>query len=161
MTRLLITGASGLMGAHLLLANRERHEVGIYLNHELNNQMVATRKVDLRDREAVSSCVASVQPNWTVHRVARTNVDLCETNPEEAYRANVVATENIARAAARWNARVLYISTDSVFDGRRGWYREGDLPSLVNTYAATKPAGEQVALGSPAPTLVARTNFYD
>jgi dTDP-4-dehydrorhamnose reductase len=157
----MITGASGLLGAHLVLAARDRHEVvGIYFNHELNRQMVASRQVDLRQPDAVTNCVGSVRPDWIIHCAAQTSVDQCQSNPGDAYRTNVLATENVLRAAVRWDARVLYISTDSVFDGARGWYREDDLPSPVNTYASTKFAGEQAVLRYSASALVVRTNFY-
>jgi dTDP-4-dehydrorhamnose reductase len=116
--------------------------------------------MDLRDESAVRKLVHEVQPHCVIHAAALTSVDECERNPDRAWAANVQATANIVRAAARAGAVVVYISTDSVFDGKRGSYHEGDAVAPINIYAESKLRGEEVALGLHEQVLVVRTNFY-
>ncbi|MEM4619309.1 MAG: NAD(P)-dependent oxidoreductase, partial [Desulfurococcaceae archaeon] len=85
--------------------------------------------------------------------------DGCEVNRERAYRINYLATSAIARIAGKVKAFVVYVSTDYVFDGEKGMYKENDLPNPVNYYGFTKLLGE-VAISSilPETSLIVRTS---
>lgn len=92
-----------------------------------------------------------------IHCAAFTSVDGAEARPDEAWRVNVDGTRAAARAAAAAGARLVYVSTDAVFDGIRGLYAEGDAPAPVNAYARGKLAGEAEAAAVPG-ALVVRMN---
>jgi dTDP-4-dehydrorhamnose reductase len=159
---LLVTGASGLLGANLVLAARARgHAVtALYHRRSVRFADVDARPLDLCDEGAVADLFHQVRPHTVVHCAAATAVDWCEDHPEEAHRLNAEAAGAVARGAAAVGARVAYVSTDSVFDGARGGYREDDAPMPVNTYARSKLAGEEEVRAALPGALVLRTNLY-
>jgi dTDP-4-dehydrorhamnose reductase len=161
MARLLVTGASGLLGATLVRRMRDRHKVLACVRRTLiRPEGFEVRSFDLGDADAVRDAVEAYHPDWICHAAALTNVDLCERDPLLAYHENVVVTENLAYAAAHCGAQLLHISTDSVFDGVRGSYSESDAPGPVNAYAMSKLTSEQRALEICPHALVVRTNFF-
>ncbi|MCX7670040.1 MAG: dTDP-4-dehydrorhamnose reductase, partial [Anaerolineae bacterium] len=94
---------------------------------------------EMRDR------LAAWRPELVIHAAAYTDVDGCEKDPELAFRVNAFGTQNVALAAQRAGAALLYISTNEVFDGtRRDLYREWDQPNPMSIYARSKAAGEQI-----------------
>ena len=95
-----------------------------------------------------------------LHTAAVASIDDCERDPELARRVNVDATATVARLAADAGARLVHVSTDAVFDGTGGPYREDDEPHPLSVYARTKLASEQVALEAHPDALVARVNFF-
>jgi dTDP-4-dehydrorhamnose reductase len=103
--------------------------------------LVGRTELDVTNAEAVSR--ASERADVIVHLAALTNVDGCEEDPAAATRINHLGTRNVADAASRWGARLIYVSTDYVFDGhKQGEYDESDAPDPVNVYGRTKLAGE-------------------
>jgi dTDP-4-dehydrorhamnose reductase len=159
---LLVTGASGLLGANLLLtARRLGYETaGITNRHMLRIPGVAVLSADLTDEAGSRQLISELKPTTIIHCAAATNVDWCEDNLQEAKRINVDASRWLAEMACQLKARFVYISTDSVFDGGRGDYREEDEPAPVNWYAQSKLMGERAVLGSNPTALVARVNIY-
>jgi dTDP-4-dehydrorhamnose reductase len=85
------------------------------------------------------------RPHGIVHLAVRGDLDGCQRNPDEAYRVNVQGTINVARAAAEVGARLIYISTDQVYDGAKGYYEETDPPYPLMVYGRTKLEGEHQA----------------
>jgi dTDP-4-dehydrorhamnose reductase len=159
----LITGASGLLGVNLALeACASGHRVtGVFNQHPLLIPGVEAVRADLTDSTAVWELVTRHQPAWIVHCAALTQLDWIEDHPAEAERTNVASTAYLAEAAERIGARLIYISTDSVFDGSRGGYVEDDHPAPVNVYGRTKLAGEAAVariMGERATIL--RTNMF-
>lgn len=103
--------------------------------------------LDVTDGARVAAAVAEIQPDWIVHCAAYTAVDHAEDEPDEAMRVNHGGTVAVAAAAARRGARLAYISTDYVFDGRKGEpYQPSDPTAPRSVYARTKRAGELAAL---------------
>jgi dTDP-4-dehydrorhamnose reductase len=100
------------------------------------------------------------QPNWLLHCAAATNVDWCEAHPEEARILNVDVSRQLAILAHRFDVNLLYVSTDSVFDGTREAYSETDSCAPLNVYAATKLAGETAVRRALPEALVVRTNMF-
>jgi len=146
--RMLLTGARGQLG-------RELEAVFSSAGDQVTSADQAT--FDLADRDAVLQAVASVSPDAIVHAGAWTDVDGCEREPDRAYAVNALGTRHVAEAARAGGARVCYVSTDYVFDGRsdRG-YHEWDATNPMSVYGRSKLAGES-ALG-PADTVV-RTSW--
>lgn len=159
---LLITGASGLAGANFMTSARAigREAAGVHHLHPVRFQGMESVAADLCDADQARGVVARFAPSWVVHCAGLTNVDGCERDPDEAWRVNVQAAANVARAAAEVGAGMVYFSTDSLFDGRGGPYAEDEPIRPLNVYARSKAEGEAAVLAESARTLVARTNFY-
>lgn len=159
---ILITGASGLLGASLVALAREqgRDVVGLYHRHPVNLSGTALRGVDLTKESEIHRIFEEIKPSSVIHCAAETNVDWCQENPAAAYALNVMASVTIAQIAAQTQTRLLYISTDSVFDGTRGQYAETDEPAPLNMYARTKLQGEQAVSGCHPDVSIARINLY-
>jgi dTDP-4-dehydrorhamnose reductase len=116
--------------------------------------------VDLTDALATRSLLFDLRPRAIIHCAAATNVDWCEDNPEQARAINTRASGNLAEIASDLNARFLYVSTDSVFDGKKGNYVETDPPAPLNVYANSKLAGERETLLRNPSALIVRVNIY-
>lgn len=159
---ILVTGASGLLGANLVLAARARGcgVVGVYQRHPIRFPEAMSVCADLTDSVAAYDLLSSLQPGWVVHCAAETAVDYCEEHSEEAWRINVEMSRNLAIAARRVGVRLLYISTDSVFDGETGCYSEEHATNPLNAYARSKLAGEAAVQQESWHSLTVRTNFY-
>ena len=161
MSRILITGASGLLGANLALTTGGQHDVvAIYHNHAIASDQFRSQRADLSLEDNVFDLVDRTKPEWIIHCAAATNVDRCQEDPAMAWRYNVDMTRYLAEAARRTGSRMVYISTDSVFDGCHGNYNEKDMPVPINEYAKSKLAGEQAARTELDSVILIRTNFY-
>lgn len=159
-SRILITGASGLLGEYLARAAISRRLdaslVGLSFVPDGDPRW---ERCDLTEPDSVARLWERVAPQLVVHAAALTNVDLCERDPALADAVNRRTTELLARHAATSGARLVYVSTDSVFDGRRGGYAESDEPAPLNVYARTKLEAEREAAAADD-HLVVRTNFF-
>ncbi len=146
--KILVTGASGLLGSKLvpLLLERGHEVVALYHEHPLRLEHERLRKVrvDISDWVKTQDLILKERPDAIVHAAAYTNVDGCEENREKAWKINVEGTWSVTRAARVVNAYLVYISTDYVFDGEKGMYRETDTPCPVNYYGLTKLVGEAI-----------------
>jgi len=113
--------------------------------------------MDVTDLSAVLQVVRKVQPDMVVHAAAHSQPDECERNPSAAVDVNVWGTANVATAARGNGARFVQISTDLVFDGKSGSYREEDPVSAVNVYARSKIEAERAALEAEPASVILRT----
>ena len=159
---LIVTGASGLLGASLVSF---AHDLGLNVIalchcHALTITGVPVYHVDLTDRIATRKMIAYLKPTNLVHCAAATNVDWCEDHPREAEEVNVQATSFVAEIASEVGSGLVYISTDSVFDGKRGNYSEASQPAPLNVYAKSKLRGEQEAIRRHPAALLARVSIY-
>ena len=114
---------------------------------------------DIRDIKQLETIFDRVRPSICFHFAANTNLVDCETNPKQAFEVNCTATEHLAALCVRYHARMCYMSTDSVFDGRTGNYSENDTPNPINAYARTKLVGEQITLSHQPNNVVIRGNI--
>lgn len=140
--KLLITGASGLLGHKIaLLALKKGHKVySIYKDHPIN--LGTPIRLDLTNQSEISNVITKLKPEAIIHTAAYTNVDGCEINKDLAWKVNAEATKHIAIASANINAHLTYVSTDYVFDGEKGLYIEEDQPNPISYYGYTKLKGE-------------------
>jgi dTDP-4-dehydrorhamnose reductase len=146
--RILITGAQGQLGQAL-----QQALAGMELI------LKDLPEFDLMDSGSESQIVAA-SPSVILHVGAYTNVDGAEHEPDRAMAVNAQGTTFVARAAARLNARLIYVSTDYVFDGTQTTpYCEEDVPRPLNVYGQSKRAGEIAALMGCPNTLVVRTSW--
>jgi len=154
--KLVITGAGGLLGS-ALVKRLEGHELySFYSQHP--PQSGRPVHVDLLDQGELTRRLLEIRPDAIVHAAAMTDVDRCERERDRANAVNHEATKAIARCASEMDSFLVYVSTDYVFDGRRGMYREDDGPSPVNFYGMTKLMGEQAVRELTQHHLVVRTS---
>lgn len=160
--RLLITGASGLLGSNLVLASLDAGHHVFATSHTRPIQFpeVNWRAADLTSLEKTLSMVADVAPDGIVHCAAATNVDRCETNPAWAFTHNRDMARNVAEAARVSGASHIHISTDAVFDGSRGPHAETDEAHPINVYGQSKLEGENEVLETNPKAAIVRTNIY-
>ncbi len=158
--RVLVTGASGLLGLNLALEAAREHTVfGVVNSHPLRTETFTVIEADLLAPGAVEQMLAQTQPDWIIHCAALAIIDACERAPELARRLNRDLPERLA-LAARGGARLLHVSTDAVFDGQRGEYSETDTPNPLSVYARTKLAGEQAVAAANPEAIIARVNLF-
>lgn len=159
----LVTGAGGLLGHALcrVFAEQGHRVIGQTRASPVDPACAAAPSFSLEDAPRVFETCARFAPDWIVHAAANTDVDDCERRPVPAWRLHVDASATLAAAAARIGARLLYVSTDSVYDGESvGPQAESAPVRPVNIYARTKLAGEEACLAAASSTLVARVNFF-
>jgi len=145
--RILLTGAGGQLGREL----QER-----LTGEEL--QAFDHNRLDVVDRDAARTAVEHIRPDWIINAAAYNDVDRAESEREAAFAVNARAPGYLAEAAAAAGAGLVHISTDYVFDGRKGSsYTEDDAPNPRGVYARSKYEGEQRVLGSGARACVLRT----
>ncbi|HKZ55549.1 MAG TPA: SDR family oxidoreductase [Anaerolineales bacterium] len=158
---ILVTGASGLLGANLVLsAKGMQHVVAACNSHPLRSDGFKVAQADLRQPGVIQRVIASSEADWVIHCAALTDVDRCEAEPELAYRLNRDLAGWAAEGAAASGARLVHISTDAVFDGERGGYREGDPARPINVYGHSKLEGERAVLDACPGALIVRTNIF-
>jgi len=153
--RALVIGASGQVGASLLLALRQRgHEaLGTYALHPADG----LSPLDVTDARAVDRCVESARPDWVFCPAGLTHVDRCEEHPAEAFAINRDGALHAARAAGRAGAGFVFFSTEYVFDGAAGPYAEDDGARPISQYGLSKWEGERAVLAELARAIVIRT----
>ena len=162
MKRILICGANGLLGQRLslMLSTQTDYEVlntSIERSFVFDNMLFDYNQLDITNRSDVKSLASSFQPNVIFNAAAATNVDWCESNREEAWKANVTAVENLADAARKVGAKLIHISTDYVFDGINGPYNEEAQPHPIGYYGRTKLASENAIRTAGIPNVILRT----
>jgi dTDP-4-dehydrorhamnose reductase len=148
--KILVTGAAGMLGTDLT----ER----LKGDHEVTGADVA--EFDITDELATAAFIADASPDWVIHGAAFTNVDGCEKEPDKAYHVNGDGPRNVARACWAAKCRMLYVSTDYVYDGsKRLPYVETDPTGPLNVYGASKLRGEHEVLKVLKDALIVRTSW--
>ena len=162
--KILLTGSNGLLGQHLikLLIETTAHDVIATSRGENRLPFTLSERykyfsLDITDGIAVNDFILSSQPTVIIHAAAMTQPDPCEENPVECWNVNVTATRFLTDAAEKVNARFIYISTDFVFDGLHGPYKETDEPAPVNYYGSSKLAAEKSVVTSKLQWTIVRT----
>jgi dTDP-4-dehydrorhamnose reductase len=142
--KLLITGASGLYGSKLAKLALARG-IEVY-SSDIQSLSVYGNfvKLDISAKTQVDESFKTIKPDVVVHAATLTDVDKCETNKELAWNINVEGTKNIVEAAQRVGSFLIYISTDYVFRGNKGLYKESDKPDPINYYGVTKLKAEEI-----------------
>ncbi len=158
--KVFVIGASGLVGSHCSSYFREKGWTvrGSHCNYRTDGTCYYNISQPM---SAENFDVVAFKPEVIVHCAALTNVDYCETHEEESYQQTVHGTQHVCELAVRCGARLVYISTDYVFDGKTGPYREDDIPNPINVYGKHKLLAEQLVLATINDSLVIRiTNVY-
>jgi dTDP-4-dehydrorhamnose reductase len=161
--KILVIGASGLLGGHLAKYAKDRYDVvATYLGHPFDIPGCKAIKMDITDPERTINAVQKEGPDCVVLSAAQRNVDYCEKNQDEVRRINVEGARNVAIAANAVQAKLIFLSTDLVFDGKKGHYLEDDTTNPVNYYGLTKLKGEQEVASVSNDHAIARVSvLYD
>ena len=162
MTRLLVTGVSGLLGINLALEAVQQgfDVVGWTNSRTLKNMPFQHETVRLEDLESLPAALKYARPDAVIHCAAVANLDLAEQHPQLTDLVNAQAPGVLAQAAKSRGVPFVQISTDAIFDGSKGNYSEEDLPNPQNTYAQSKLAGEEAVRLAYPDALIARVVFY-
>lgn len=156
--RILVTGASGMVGSSLAFCLRGSHEVtGTYARNPVALGGVPMHRMDLADGAEIARVLRSARPELVVHAAAMTDVDGAEADPATARALNAEGARLVAVAARAAGADLVHVSTDAVFDGSRGAWRESDATAPLNVYGASKREGEREVLSAHDGALVVRT----
>jgi dTDP-4-dehydrorhamnose reductase len=148
--RVVLLGAGGL-AAREIIANAPAGHTVIPFTHA---------QLDIRDGAAVRQVIRESRPDWVINASGVTDVDVAERNAELAFAVNAEAVGALATMCADFACGLAHFSTDFVFDGeKRGCYTEADAPRPINTYGASKLAGEQLVARNAPRHLIIRTQW--
>ncbi|MFC6722071.1 dTDP-4-dehydrorhamnose reductase [Halobacteriaceae bacterium SHR40] len=157
----LVVGASGLLGSNVVTAGkaRGRDVVGTY--HSTRPRFeIPLEQLDVRNTDRFRELIQEYQPTTVINCAAMTDVDGCESNPDEAFAINAEAPEVFAAICAETDTRFVHISTDYIFDGSTsGSYAEAANPNPQQVYGESKLAGEQAVRTAGSDPLVIRPSF--
>ena len=156
--KLLISGASGLYGSKLAqIATIKSYEV--YSGYNRDQPAYGTAiQFDISHKNQIVEVFKKVCPDVVVHAAALTDVDNCERNKDLAWKINVEGTRNVVEAVRETDVFFIYISTDYVFNGKTGLYKESDAPDPINYYGFTKLEAEKIVENVADEYCVARTS---
>ena len=156
--KFLVTGSAGLIGSQVIKdLTLENHEVySCYHNNKpiYGNSLL----LDLTNQDKIIKTIQKIKPDSIIHLAAMTNVDQCETQQELAYMINASATEILAKQAAKLDTFFVYVSTDYVFDGKKGKYIEDDSTNPLGYYGKSKLKGEKALNKLASNWCIARTS---
>jgi len=156
--KFLVTGSAGLVGAQVVRDLAEQgHEVYSCYNKSKPEHGTPI-ELDLTNFDDIKKTVTELKPDRIIHLAALTNVDLCETEQDLAMKINAKATKLLAEQAAKNNSFFVYVSTDYVFDGKKGMRKESDAPNPLGYYGRSKLEGELALNHLSSPYAITRTS---
>ena len=161
--KILITGANGLLGQHLVQALLHQQFTVVATSKGPNrlpfepSEQFSYRSLDITDELSLEKVMEEERPDVIVHAAAMTQVDECEKNTELCEKVNVYGTTQLLVDAEAFSKYIIYVSTDFVFDGLNGLYREDDDLRPVNFYGFTKMQAEAIMHTSEIPWAIVRT----
>jgi dTDP-4-dehydrorhamnose reductase len=148
--RIVVTGAGGGLGRAVVEQTPPHHEL-VALDHAA---------LDIGDHHAVQQTIAELAPDLVLNCAAFTDVDGSETEPARSFRDNAIGPQSLALAGHACGATIVHVSTDYVFDGRKGSaYDETDAPAPLGTYGRAKLAGEHLVRGAVREHFIVRTGY--
>jgi dTDP-4-dehydrorhamnose reductase len=151
--RILITGSNGLLGQKLVEVLRKRQDVELLATSRGGNRIeqfsnFTYKSLDITNATEVLDVFASFKPTAVINTAAMTNVDACEDDKEGCDALNVKAVEHLISGCKQYNAHLVHLSTDFVFDGEDGPYKEEDVPNPLSYYGQSKYKAEQLIINS-------------
>ena len=160
--KILITGSNGLLGQKLVKLLAGKEDVQLLATSRGENRMsnkigYEYQSMDITNEEEVISIVSAFEPDSIINTAAMTNVDACESNKTLCWDLNVNAVKYLIKASKETNSHLVHLSTDFVFDGENGPYKEGDRPSPLSYYGESKYEAEKLLQASSIKWGIART----
>ncbi len=161
MTSILITGSNGLLGQtlvnRLLKSNYRIIALSRGENRNINLQGDTYYDIDLTLSEELNNILQKEKPNFIINTAAITNVDYCETHQQECDAVNIDLVKTLIKASEKFKTHLIHISTDFVFDGAVGYYKEDDKTNPLNYYGLSKLKSEQLFKNTSISHTILRT----
>ncbi len=160
-SKILILGGSGLVGSTVIdYATNDYDVIFSYNTNKINIPNTESFQIDLLDDDSkIESLIQTYNPDIVLHTIAHPSVDLCETDHDIADKLHVHATKKIVLACKKINAKLIFLSTDAVFNGQLNkQYCETDTPNPINYYGKTKLEAEKIVLNTSSNNVVLRTS---
>ncbi len=160
--KILITGSNGLLGQKLIQFFSLHSDYNVIGCSRGENRITSVDNftyfsVDITDNNIFSEILNTVKPSIIINCAAMTNVDLCEEKKEECDKINVDVVNNITTFCKENNTKFIHLSTDFIFDGKKGYYKEDDVPNPVNYYGKSKLKSEIIIKGNLTNYAIIRT----
>ena len=160
--KILITGSNGLLGQKLLHKLRQDFSVELIAtskgeNRVSNKDCYTYFDLDITDNDAIAKLISREKPQVVINTAAMTNVDLCEDEKQACDALNVEAVRHLADACEKIDSHLIQISTDFIFDGEDGPYKEEDEPNPLSYYGISKLKSEQVLQAHSVKWTILRT----
>lgn len=162
MQKILVTGSNGLVGQKFTLLAAARPEFTVLATSRSPSRLPSIPNcsfapLDITNPEQVRECFEAFRPGIVLHTAAMTQVDLCESKREDCRKVNVEGTRNLLNESQKYGSKFIYLSTDFIFDGTDGPYREDAVPNPVNYYGKSKLEAEKLVQNSGIPWTILRT----
>lgn len=162
MKTVLVTGSNGLLGQKITEQVLADGSVNLIATNRGENKYPVSEgyvyeTMDILEKEQVRLVLEKYKPEALIHTAAMTNVDTCHENNEACWQLNVEATEYLTSLCQEMGIHLIYVSTDFVFDGLAGPYKEEDEPRPVSFYGESKLAGERIAQQMKGDWAIIRT----
>lgn len=163
MKKVLITGSNGLLGQKLIKQIQDEDQsIEIVAVSNGVNRLVELKgfryyNVDISNKESIQEVILEECPDVVINSAAITNVDICEAEKEKCWAVNVKAVEYITEAVGKIGSHFIHLSTDFIFDGKKGPYKENDEANPLNYYGESKLASEEIVKTSNCKWSIIRT----
>ena len=159
--KILVTGSNGLLGQAIVKRLEARKDISLVAASLHESRLPARgfsfERIDICDSLSVQKVFKKYRPEAVIHTAALTQVDDCERNQAECLRVNVEGTENLLRECEKIKTHFIHLSTDFIFSGEDGPYKEEDKPNPVNFYGRSKLLSEEKVQASSVPGTILRT----
>jgi dTDP-4-dehydrorhamnose reductase len=160
--KILITGSNGLLGQKIIYALLRRNDVEIIATASGPNRMKVTQgyvyeEMDITNEKQVQDVLTRHRPDSIINTAAMTNVDACETEKETCRKINVTGAQNLISHISNLKSHFIHLSTDFIFDGLNGPYKEDDPANPLSYYAWSKLESEKIIRASGADWAILRT----
>ena len=162
MKKIVITGSNGLLGqtlVNLLMKEPENYSVfGLSKgDNRMNRNDFLYYDIDITNHAQLEECISYIQHSFIINNAAMTNVDTCEIKPKECNNLNIEAVKYLTQICAKLNIHFIQISTDFIFDGSKGFYKETDPPNPLSIYGHSKLKAENIVKNSGVNFSILRT----
>jgi dTDP-4-dehydrorhamnose reductase len=154
MHKILVVGGSGLLGSYVIKFFTKKYVVGTYYNNKLVSKRLI--RLDINSKDEINDVFLNFQPHIVIHLASLGNIDICEKNKYLANKINVEGTKNILAACQKFDSKIIYPSTNAIYDGTNPPYHEQSTPNPINVYGKTKLEGEKLVKSSGVPFIIFR-----
>lgn len=154
--KIIFTGITGLLGGYFLRNSINGYEIIGVGNSNIQKTAKNSYKLDITNKSETSNFIKKINPGIIIHAASIGNVDYCEKHSKEAYRVNVEGTQHIINAARRVDAKIIFLSSNAIYDGLNPPYHEKSKTNPIDIYGKTKVEGEKLIMKSRLKYVILR-----